>query len=168
MRGAALIRCRVLAIVLVVLGNAACRSGSGPPVLGAAFQSKALAVCDAALARKKAQGPFPYPDFNPTQPDLSKLPGIAQFEAKTVTIYKTWLREMSALGQPPTGQAAWADVLSALRSHVGIIVEQQAAAQRGDGPTLTKDYDEGNTAQDEMRRAADDADVPDCATAAAA
>ncbi len=159
---------RVPVTVLLVLGSVACSSGSGPSVLGSAFQSRAVAVCESALAQKKAQGPFPYPDFNPTQPDLSKLPSIARSEAKTVTIFQTWLREMLALGQPPSGQAAWADVLTALRSHVRIIVEQQAAAQRGDGQTFTKDYHEGNTAQGDMQRASDAAGVPICATAAGA
>jgi hypothetical protein len=156
---------RGLAIVLAI-GTVACSSGS--PVLGTAFQGRAVAVCESALAQKKAQGPFPYPDFNPTQPDLSKLPEIAQFEAKTVEIYQTWMREMQALGQPPTGQAEWADLLRALGSHVRIIVEQQAAAARSDGQTFTKDYDEGNKAQEDMVRASDAAGVPLCATAAAA
>jgi hypothetical protein len=34
-------------------------------------------VCKAATAQKKAQGPFPYPDFNPTRPDWSKYSGVA-------------------------------------------------------------------------------------------
>ena len=123
---------------------------------------------EGALAQKKAQGPFPFPDFNPTKPDLSKLPAIATSEAKTVTIYQTWQRAMLALGQPPTGKGAWAGVLEALESHVRIIEEQQAAAQNGDGQTFTKDYYEGNKAQDEMEKAADAAGVPVCADAAAA
>lgn len=127
-----------------------------------------MAVCQAALAQKKSQGPFPYPDFNPTKPGLSKLPAIAAVEATTVNIYETWMGQMLALGQPPAGQAAWADVLKALKSHVRIIVEQQAAAQHGDGQTFTKDYYEGNKAQDEMVRAADAAGVSVCADAAAA
>jgi hypothetical protein len=155
----------VVAIVLA-LGTVACKSGS--PVLGSAFQTKAVAVCESALAQKKALGPFPYPDFNPTQPDLSKLPNIAQSEAKTVEIFQTWMREMQALGQPPTGQAEWAAVLKALESHVRIIVEQQAAAAHSDGQTFTKDYYEGNKAQEEMVRASDAAGVSICATAAGA
>jgi hypothetical protein len=141
---------------------------SRPPVIGVEFASRVKAVCQAALEQKQAQGQFPYPDFNPTQPDLSKLPGIAAFEATTVTIFKTWQHKMLALGQPPTGRTKWASVLAALSSHVRIIAEQQAAALRGDGPTFTEDYYEGNTAQDEMVRAADAAGVPDCATAAGA
>jgi hypothetical protein len=78
------------------------------------------------------------------------------------------MREMQALGQPPTGQAGWTAVLKALESHARIIVEQQAAAARSDGQTFTKDYYEGNKAQEEMVRASDAAGVPICATAAAA
>jgi hypothetical protein len=155
-----------VAVVLAMLVGAAC--GSHSSVLGKAFQSRAVAVCQRALAQKKAQGPFPYPDFNPTKPDLSKLPAIAQSEAKTVTIFQTWQQAMVGLGQPPTGQTEWADVLKALDSHVRIITEQQAAAQNGDGKTFTKDYYAGNKAQDEMQRASDDAGVPVCADAAAA
>ena len=127
-RGAGVEPGRVLVVLLVVLGSAAC--SSGPPVLGEAFQNRAVSVCEGALAQKKAQGPFPFPDFNPTKPDLSKLPAIATSEAKTVTIYQTWQRAMLALGQPPTGQGAWAGVLEALESHVRIIEEQQAAGHR--------------------------------------
>ncbi|MEP7033451.1 MAG: hypothetical protein ABI879_05670 [Actinomycetota bacterium] len=154
------------AIVVLVLSSVACSSGS--PVLGSAFQSRVVAVCESALAQKKALGPFPFPDFNPTAPDLSKLPDIARSEAKTVEIFQTWMARMQALGQPPTGQAEWADVLRALGSHVRIIVEQQAAAARSDGQTFTKDYYEGNKAQEDMVRASDAAGVPICATAAGA
>jgi hypothetical protein len=159
-------RTRHILLVLLILVSAAC--GSHAAVLGKAFQRRAVAVCQRALAQKKAQGPFPYPDFNPTKPDLSKLPAIAQFEGQTVTIYQNWQREMLALGQPPTGQAEWADVLKALDSHVRIITEQQAAAQNGDGKTFTKDYYDGNKTQDDMQRASDDAGVSVCADAAAA
>jgi hypothetical protein len=114
--------------------------------------------------RKKEKGPFPFPDFNPTKPDLSNLPAIATSEAKTVTIFEAWPAKMQALGQPPTGQAAWADVMRALESHVRIIEEQQAAAENSDGQTFTKDYYEGHKAQDQMEKAADAAGIPVCAT----
>jgi hypothetical protein len=168
-----LVRLRAAASVLVMAsGLAACgggaTSGSASPAIGATFAKDVDAVCDAALEQKEAQGEFPFSDFNPTQPDLSKLPAISQFEATTVTIFETWQHRMLALGRPPAGEAAWADLLKALNSHVEIIVEQQAAAARGDAQTFTKDYYEGNDAQDDMMRAAAAAGVPDCAAAAAA
>lgn len=158
---------RVSGSLLLTLATIAC-SGSHAPAVGAAFATKVEALCQTALEQKRAQGPFPYPDFNPTQPDLSKLPGIAEFEARTATIFQTWQQKMVALGQPPTGQAEWADLLDALSRHVQIIVEQHSAASRSDGQTFTTDYHEGNQAQDEMVRAASAAGVPDCATAAGA
>jgi hypothetical protein len=51
---------------------------------------------------------------------------------------------MVVLGQPPTGQAEGTDVLNALKSHVRVVVEQQAAAHDGGGLTFTKDWYEGN------------------------
>jgi hypothetical protein len=157
-----------LIALLLVLATAGCGNGSGDSVLGKSFQSRALAICDRALAQKKAQGPFPYSDLNPTQPDREKLPAIARFEAKTVKIYRRWLRDMLALGQPPTGRAPWADLMTALKGHVRVIVEQQSAAQNGDTHTFTKDYADGNKVQNEMESAANAADVPLCSTAAAA
>jgi hypothetical protein len=148
------------------LGVAACGSSSAaspPPAVGAAFATGAVATCHAAYAQKKAVA-FPYPNFNPTQPDASKFPGIAEYEAAhTVPAYKAWLREMQALGQPPTGQAAWADLLTAIGAHVRSASEQQAAAQRGDSATFIKDYYEGAKTQDDLLSAADAAGVPQCA-----
>jgi hypothetical protein len=154
---------RALAVLVLALGMAACGSSSSQPPVGAAFASRAVATCHAAYAQKKAV-PFPYPDFNPAQPDPSKLPGVARYEAaNTVPAYQTWLREMQALGQPPTGQAAWADLLTAIEGHVRNASEQQAAAQRGDTQTFIKDYNEGSTIQDELLRAVNAAGVPECA-----
>ena len=120
-------------------------------------------ACRDALAQKKAEGPFPYPDFNPTQPDPSKLPLIAPFLAKTATTFETWAREMQALGQPPTGRAAWADLVRAVESHARIASEHAAAAQSGDTETFTKDYYEGTETQDVLLAAANVAGVPECA-----
>lgn len=166
-------RAIIVAVVgLLVLGTAACSGGSahssGPAVLGKAFYTRAVAVCEKALAEKRAQPPFPFPNFNPTRPDLSKLPTIGRYEDRGLQIFNTWLRQMLKLGQPPRGQAEWAALLRPLRRHTRIIAEQQAAAARSDGTTFTKDYYEGNKAQDQMVHAADAAGVPVCATAAGA
>jgi hypothetical protein len=161
----------VLAIALFVLGSSGCGSDAShpsQPAVGKGFQNRAEAVCQAALTQKKGLGPFPYPSFNPTRPDLSKLPPIARLEAKTVKIYDTWLRRMLALGQPPTGKATWGGVVTAQRTNGRIIADQQAAARRVDGPTFTKDYYDGNKAQQELERASTAAGLPVCTAAAAA
>ena len=83
-------------------------------------------------------------------------------------IYKAWIRQMVALGQPPTGESAWAKVLRALKNNARVIADQQAAGERVDGQIFTKDYYAGNKFEHELERAADAAGVPICATAAAA
>ena len=155
-----------LIVVLLAMGGAACGGGSSngsDAAVPAAFQSKALAVCKAAAAKKNAQGPFPYPDFNPTRPDWSKYPGVAAALVKTPVIFRTWQRNMQALGEPSTGRAAWDDLLAAIGSHVRIAAEQQAAAARRDSDTFTKDYHEGSKTQDKVQQAATAAGVPGCA-----
>lgn len=160
-----------LAAVLLALGGTGCGGGGHAPpaaVLGKAFEGRAASACRTALAAKKAQGPFPFPAFNPTKPDLSKLPSIGRLEARTVKIYDAWLRRMVALGQPPAGRAAWAGVVSALRSNGRFIADQQRAASRRDGRTFTRDYYGGSAAQRRLERAAVAAGVPACRSAAAA
>lgn len=125
-------------------------------------------MCQAALAQKKAQGPFPFPHFNPTQPDRSKLPAIGRLDAKTVMIFKTWLRGWMALGQPPRAQLAWARLVRALRTNMRIVADQAAAGQRVDARRFTKDYHAGNRAQHEVEQRSQAIGLPVCAAADAA
>lgn len=152
----------LLALMLLAACGGGGAVGQQEPAVGAAFAAKAVAVCKAALAQKDAQGPFPYPDFNPTHPDASKLPDIARFLTGSVETFGTWLHAMQALGQPPSGQAAWNDLLAAIERHVQLDVEQQAAAERGDTETFTRDYHEGGDTQAELFHAAEAAGVPEC------
>jgi len=138
-------------------------SGSGAPAVGAAFANRAEAVCRDTVTLKDAQRPFPFPDFNPSQPDVSKLPIIAPFLEETVHTFSTWLQDLQALGDPPSGKEAWADVLKDVQSHVRIATEQQKAAEQSDVQTFVRDFEEGSAVQDDMLQAANAAGVPGCA-----
>jgi hypothetical protein len=70
---------------------------------------------------------------------------------------------MQALAEPSTGRAAWDDLLAAIRSHISIASEQQAAAARRDSQTFIKDYHEGANTQAKLLRAANAAGVSGCA-----
>ena len=80
-------------------------------------------------AAKEALGPFPYPDFNPTDPDLAEFPGIADVLMDTDVLWTTWLEEMRALGEPPSGNEAWAALLDAIEDHRRINLEIDAARE---------------------------------------
>ena len=73
---------RIVAITALVT-FVACSNGSDGPAVGTAFASRAVAACNDAKALKDAEGPFPYPDFNPTDPDPAKFPGVADALMKT-------------------------------------------------------------------------------------
>lgn len=158
-------RSGLAAVVLLATATVACggAADSSPSALGAEFTAKAVAVCQHALELKRAQGPFPLPDFNPTHPDASKFPEVAQFLRKTAVTFETWLGEMQALGEPPSGQAAWADLVDAIERHVELNADQVAAAERGDGETFTSDYHAGQQTQADLLRAAKAAGTPECA-----
>jgi hypothetical protein len=154
----------VVTALLVGVAVTACGHGRAEgPGVGTAFRAKAAQVCRSALAMKRAQGPFPYPAFNPTRPNVAYFPEIARFELGTIRTYRAWLGNMVALGLPPTGRDAWSDLLTAIRAHVDITVDQAAAAQRGDADVFTRTSHEGTKTQDDLLRAAEAAGTPECA-----
>ena len=150
--------------ILVLCAIAAC-TGPAPQesVLGEAFRANAAAVCVHARALKDAQPPFPYPDFNPTKPDVAQFPEVAAALKLTDVTWRTWEGEMVALGEPATGSDVWADVVAAVRRHRELNAEQIVAATNGDAATFSKDYDEGVATQAAMLKAATAAGLPECA-----
>ena len=110
--------------------------------MDAAFKAKATAVCEAAGAKLHAQGSFPFPGFNAEHPDVSQLPAIAVYEAKTVATERSWLAQLRALGQPVAGQSAWTLFLARIDNDVTETAAQEVAAQRSDGAAFTKTFHE--------------------------
>lgn len=157
----------VIVIVLLPLLVASCGSdtaGGDPPSVGEAFAVRALAVCEAALAQKEAQRPFPFPDFNPTQPDPSKFPEVAAFlEEETAVTFGAWLADLEALGEPPSGQEAWGDVLTAVETIVRLNEEQVVAAEGGDIEAFIEATAALGETQVALVRATGAAGVPECA-----
>ncbi len=116
-----------------------------------------------ALAQKKGAEAAPVPQLQPYPARPVEAPTTRALLAETVETFEAWLHEMQALGQPPTGLAAWADLVAAVENHVRIAAEQEAAAHRSDVETFVRDYHEGTKTQDELLRAAYAAGVPECA-----
>ena len=149
--------------IMALLTFVACSNGSDGPAVGAAFARRAVAACNDTKALKDAEGPFPYPDFNPTDPDPAKFPGVADALMQTDVTFTTWLEDMRALGEPPSGNEAWAALLDAIEAHVRINRDQIDAARDGDTERFAADYDEGVATQEALLDAATDAGVPECA-----
>jgi hypothetical protein len=149
---------------LASLAAGGCGGGgdASAPAVGAAFAAKATALCQTAAAEKRKQGSFPDADFDPRQPDIAKLPAVAAFIAEGGAIYATWLRAMQALGAPPSGSDAWAQLLAQIAVQRQLHEHQQAAALRGDTAAFTADFERGQTSVTDLRHAADAAGLPAC------
>jgi hypothetical protein len=153
-------------LCLASLAVAGCggNGATSAPAVGSEFAAKATAICDEAHRQKQAQGSFSDPGFNPTNPDPAKLSAVAAFIDEGTAIYTAWLQEMRALGSPPSGQGAWADVLAAIDAQLQQHVRQHAAAVAGDTTAFANEFVRGARARDDMERAAKAAGLPACAT----
>ena len=149
--------------IAMLLAFVGCSGSSDQPAVGKAFAARAVATCKRAKALKDAEGSFPFPDFNPTDPDESKFPDVADFLMKTDATFSTWLEEMRALGEPPSGGEPWGRLLAAVAAHVRINRDQIDAALKDDPERFAADYDEGVATQEALLDAATDAGVPECA-----
>jgi hypothetical protein len=114
--------------------------GGASPALDAAFRAKAATICNAAGQALHADGTFPFPAFDPTNPDPTKFPAIAAYEAKTDAAMLAWKAALHALGQPRTGSGVWTTFLGFVDRSVTSEIAQQRAAQRGESAAFTQTY----------------------------
>ena len=158
-------RLRLLPLMWLIATATACGASTSSHGDGvdAAFASHASAVCSSALADKRAQGPFPYPDFNPTRPDPSRLANVARFLEKTALTFARWHQRMLALGEPRRGGEAWHRLVAAIDRHVELTRDQIDAARAGDTDRFADDYQKGVDTQARLLVAAKAAGVADCA-----
>ena len=156
----------MLVTIGLALATAACGGSAAAtpnPTLGADFATSALAACDAAVVMKRAEGPFPVPDFNPTKPDVAKLGQVADYLEKTATTYEAWSGAMKGLGQPAGGDSFWSAIIAAIDRHGELARDQIDAARKGDTARFSRDYTLGQQTRADLIKAAQDAGIPDCA-----
>jgi hypothetical protein len=105
--------------------------------LDAAFIARANAVCARAnVATEKAQGKFPYSNFDPLHPDPKLLPKLGAFLASSQAIAARVPGELQALGDPQRNVALWHQMLALLRQSRTIAHQQVAAAQASNPPAF--------------------------------
>jgi hypothetical protein len=160
-----LVRVRWTPLITVIVATTACASSSNShsDALEAPFAKRAVAVCNSALAEKRAQGAFPYPDFNPTKPDPARLAVVADFLGQTATTFTDWDDSLRALGQPKHGAEPWHRLLAAIHTHVELTRHQIKAARSGDVDRFAGDYQRGVDTQADLLEAANQAGIPRCA-----
>jgi hypothetical protein len=140
----------------------ACSSVS--PAVGQAFAARATAVCHKAIESKQAWSAFPVSNFDPAHPDPSAFPKAAVWlKDEVAPTFETWLNDLRALGEPPTGQSSWSDVLTAVEKIVGGNADEAAAADAGDTDAFVAAHDGLIETQTELERTTAAAGVPKCA-----
>jgi hypothetical protein len=162
--------CVSAVIVISAVALAGCGGGSdsssasAKPGVGAAFAAKALAVCNAALTDKKAWKPFPVSNFNPTDPDPTAFPQVANWLDQEVTpTFDTWHTKLVALGNPASAQQSWNDLLDAVAKIEQGNKDQVDAARAGDTNAFKAATQSLQDAQPKLIDAANAAGVAACA-----
>lgn len=132
--------------------------------VGDEFATKALAACEMALKDKQGWQPFPVTDFDPTEPDASKLPEVSTWLSDEVApTFHAWLSSLQALGTPPSAKADWDTMLAAVEKIDRLNTDQITAANAGDPAAFATATAELGSTQDELVAAAEKAGVAACA-----
>jgi hypothetical protein len=156
-----------VAIILSVGALGACGSEPGdqtPPGVGESFATRAASICQTALESKRAWSAFPAASFDPNHPDSAAFPEVAAWlEGEVAPTFEAWLDDLTALGNPPSGQQAWSDVLSAIDTIVHLNADQVRAAKSADTEGFAEATDGLHAVQSELERATAAAGVPTCA-----
>jgi hypothetical protein len=106
-------KCLTIGVAAAVLGLTGCTTTHDADPLATStqvpvdptFVTTANTACTAAV-KNIAQRKFPYVDFNPTNPNVSELPGIGAFYDSSKFSHDE-LTFVQGLGQPATGKGTW-------------------------------------------------------------
>ena len=156
-----------LTLVIALSCTSCGGSGSGTTQVdgvGDGFGAKALSACASAQESKDAWSEFPAPDFNPAEPDATQLPEVgAWLEAEVAPTFDSWLADLTALGEPPTGSSSWTEVLTLVGKIDHLNTVQVEAAKAGDTAAFADATNSLHDVQPELERATAAAGVAKCA-----
>ncbi len=151
------------ATISLVAGCGSDSASEASTGVGDEFGGQALEVCQAALEAKRRWEPFPVPDFDPTEPNPSQFPKVCAWLVEEVTpTFVAWADGRNGLGQPPSGQEAWDEVVDAVEKIVQLNTDQIAAAKGGDAAAFADPTGSLPATQDELVAATKAAGVPEC------
>jgi hypothetical protein len=103
-------------------------------------------------------------NFDPSQPTAQDLPQVAVWlESEVAPTFNAWRNGLAALGTPPTGHKAWAEVLAAVTRIAHLNGSQVDAAKRRDTVAFAQATKALGQVQPQLERAAADAGVAKCA-----
>jgi hypothetical protein len=117
----------VLLFVGIMPGVALAKTTISP-----AFIKKVNAYCVAENARitKALGGAFPYPNFDPTHPDVKTMKQVGKYYTKVVPTRRAIPNDLSKLGQPQAGKSQWGAIkaLELQQNQIALVQVRDALA----------------------------------------
>jgi hypothetical protein len=101
----------------------------------AKFIAAAERACVSAKAKIDGLPDFPFKNFDALHPDRKTLVKVGQFfvgPGNEVPIVRSLVRQLAALGAPPSSRTAWNNVLATFREFITVIQREASAALRAD------------------------------------
>jgi hypothetical protein len=152
-----------IACALAGCGGSSAASSKADSV-GPTFAARALSVCATAQKSKRAWSKLSATDFNPKQPNVQQLPQVAAWlHDQVAPTFDAWLHDLTALGEPPTGQAAWTQVLALVAKIDNLNKAQIDAGQAGKASAFADATNGLEQAQPQLVKATKAAGVGRCA-----
>ncbi|HVC14699.1 MAG TPA: hypothetical protein VND62_07545 [Acidimicrobiales bacterium] len=139
-RGAAGLLSGLVVSGLVVLGAAPAIAASTSKITPS-FVAKANVACAGFSAgfHNVGEVKFPYPNFNPTNPQPSLLMKVGKYFDKGVRVWESVPRKLRALGVPGKGETTWRRLRTLARRVESLAVAQARMATAGNAKGFTED-----------------------------
>jgi hypothetical protein len=132
----------LISVALLTRDGAVLEAGRvGRVAANRTFIARADALCGSAARSLASLPPFPFPNFDPLQPDPATLPAVGAFftgPGDPRPILASLGAGLGGLGEPPAEQSAWHAVLAARDRVLAVIDEQDQAALAGDVPGFVR------------------------------
>jgi hypothetical protein len=122
-------------MVLAVLACVATPAiAASTPKISPPFVAKTNAACAGISAsfRKVGEVKFPYPNFDPTNPQPSLLKKVGEYFEEGVGAWEAVPRKLRALGMPAKGASTWKKVRADADRFESLAVIQARAATAGE------------------------------------
>jgi hypothetical protein len=149
--------------MIALLPAVAAQASTSPK---AQFISRAEADCIRAGTAIQSLPPFPFKNFDALHPEKSVLPKVGRFfsgPSDEGPIARRLVRQLTALGNPPAGEAAWVAMIGTFREFIAVIGREATAALHGDVRAWVAAVQENRLLPDRLSRAANGFGAKRCA-----
>jgi hypothetical protein len=116
-----------------------------------AFIAKVNAYCTSEESQfNKVLGKFPFPNFDPTKPDVKTMKLVGKHFAKDLPLRRAIPNDLNKLGQPPVGKTQWAAIKALALQSNQVALTQIQAALAGNTKAFVNTVNQSDTVQTKL------------------